>query len=128
MSIPMSTSILLKRKHDLSILMHIPKALQKVLKMTSNSIHSKKVPIPNRITSSTNRRCVRARDEEILIPLISPFYLSPFINKLRSSMTKMNKRGGNGNPFLIPLVTVKNFEGVALTSTTNFAEEMQPIT
>jgi len=54
--IPSST--LLKRKQDLSILIHIPEAAQSVSRMTLKATHSSKVHVPKRITSSTNNKWV----------------------------------------------------------------------
>ena len=127
MSIPMSTSKLLKRKQDLSILMHIPEALHKVLKMTSNAIHLEKVPIPIRITSSTKRRCVKPSEEDILIPLMSQCSLASAISRLSPSIIKMKSKGDKGQPCLIPREALKNFDGVPLIRTTKFAEVRQAI-
>ena len=50
------SSTLLNKKHDLSIFILIPEAAQKVSKITLKATHSLKVPVPNRITSSTKSR------------------------------------------------------------------------
>ena len=102
--------------------MHIPESLQKVLKINSKAIHSGKVPVPSRITSSTKRRCVRASVEEILIPLMSPCSLASVIKRQSPSITSMKSKGDKGQPYLIPLKAVKNFEGVPLMRTTKFAK------
>ena len=107
--------------------MLIPEALKKVLKMTSKAIHSTNVPVPKSITSSMNKRWIRDRAEEFFIPLISPFNFASLINRLRPSMTRMNRRGDKGHPCLMPLETLKKFEGVPFTSTTKFADDKQPI-
>ena len=56
---------MLYRKQDFSILILIPDALQKVSMITSKADQSRRVPEPIRITSSTKRRWVRAREDEI---------------------------------------------------------------
>ena len=42
-------------------------------------------------------------------------------------MTRMNKRGDSGHPYLIPREAEKKEEGEPLTSTEKLAEEMHPI-
>ena len=111
----------------MSILMHILEALQKVLKITSKAIHSGKVLVPSKITSSTKRRCVRARVEEILIPLMRPCSLASEIRRLSPSITSMKSKGDKGQPCLIPLEAAKNFEGVPLIRTAKLAEVRNPI-
>ena len=101
--------------------------MQKVLKITSKSIHSGKVPVPNRITSSTKRRCVRPRVEEILIPLMRPCSLASVIKRQIPSITSIKSKGDKGQPYLIPLKAVKNFEGVPLIRTAKFVEVRHPI-
>ena len=107
--------------------MHILEALHKVSNMTSKGNHSSIVPIPRSTTSSINKRCVKAREDAILIPLIKPFDFTSLISKLRPSITSMNKREDKGKPFLIPLEEVKKFEGVPLTNTKKLADERKPI-
>ena len=111
----------------MSTLMLILDALHKVLKITSKAIHSYKVLVPSRITSSTKRRCVRARVEEIFIPMMRPCSLASMIKRLSPSITSMKRKGDKGKPCLIPLEEVKNFEGVPLIRTAKFAELRYPI-
>ena len=127
MSAPTSTSRLLKRKQDFSKLMHIPNALQKVLRMTSKAIHSDSVPEPKSITSSTKRMCVRTSKGEILMPLMRPWDLASTIKRLSPSMTSMKSKGERGQPCLMPREALKNFEGVPLTRTTKIVEEIKAI-
>ena len=105
------SSTLLNRKQDLSEFMLIPEASQKVSNITLKAIHSSQVPNPYRITSSTKRRWVRESWCEILIPLIRPCLRASSIRRLSPSITRMNKRGERGHPFLIPREAVKKLEG-----------------
>ena len=102
------SSTLLNRKQDLSKFMHMPKAPQKVSRITLKAAHSSHVPKPYRITSSTKRRCVRESWCEILIPLIKPFLRASSIRRLSPSITRINSRGDRGHPCLIPREAVKN--------------------
>ena len=127
MSWNISSAILLYSKHNLSRLMLIPEALQKVLSITSKAIYSYKVPVPNKITSSTNRRWVRVSEEAICIPRMRPWSLALDIKRLRPSMTRIKSSGDRGQPCLMPREAEKNFEGVPLTRTTKFAEVRHPM-
>ena len=110
------SSTLLNKKQDLSIFMLIPKAVQKVSKITLKATHSSKVPAPNRITSSTKSKWVKESWEEIFMPLIFPLFRASFIKRLSPSMTRINRRGDKGHPCRIPLVAVKKEEGLPLIS------------
>ena len=100
----------------------MPNALQNLLKITSNAIHSDRVPMPSRITSSTKRRCVKSSEEDILIPLMSQCSLASAISRLSPSIIKMKSKGDKGQPHLIPREALKNFDGVPLIRTTKFAD------
>ena len=93
----------------------------------SKVVHSSRVPEPSRITSSTNNKWVRARDGDILIPLMRPCSLASEIKRLNPSMTRMNNSGERGHPCLIPLEAAKNQEGVPLTRIAKLADERQTI-
>ena len=83
--------------------------------------------MPSRITSSTKRRYVRARVEEILIPLMRPCSLASVIKRQSPSITSMKSKGERGQPCLIPLEAAKNFEGVPLIRTAKLAEVRHPV-
>ena len=80
--------------------------------------HSWIVPIPKRITSSTNNKWVIDRLGENWKPLISPFCWALVMIMLRLSIIRMNKTGDRGQPYRIPLEAGKKYEGVPLIKTT----------
>ena len=70
---------------------------------------------------------LRAREDVILIPLMRPCSLASAIKRMSPSITSIKRRGARGQPCLMPLVAMKNFEGVPLTSTTKVADVRQAI-
>ena len=121
------SSRLLNKKPYLSVLIFMPKVAQKVSKITLKETHSSEVLVPKRITSSTKSKWVKEIWEEILMPLIFPLFWVSLINRLSPSMTRINSRGDNEQPYLIPLVAEKKQEGVPFTCKEKFAEDKQPM-
>ena len=62
-----------------------------------------------------------------MIPLMRPCDLASTIKRLSPSMTKMKSKGEREQPCMMPHEALKNFEGVPLTKTVKFAEEIQAI-
>ena len=79
------------------------------------------------MTSSTNRKCVRFRLGDTLIPKITPLPCPLVISKLKLSIISIKRRGDRGQPYLIPIDTGKNLEGVPLMRTTKLEDSTQPI-